>query len=74
MKPTIKAIMKGAAIGLSAVAIAIAMSSCVTTTTKTTLPDGTIVEQTVRGPDSESISASAAAASALAPYIIRAEK
>lgn len=59
MKPTIKAILKGAALGLAAVAIAIACSSCVSTVTTTTLPDGTVVKIESKGPDAASVNAAA---------------
>lgn len=52
----------------------LATTSCLTTSTKTTLPDGTVIEQTVKGTDSASIGAVASGASALAPYVIHHDK
>lgn len=72
MKPTIKAILKGAAIGLSAVAIAIAMSSCATTTTTTTLPDGTVVKIEAKGSDAASVNAYTNLAGVGAGILVRA--
>lgn len=49
---------------------AIALTSCVSTETVTTAPDGTMTRTVIKGVDSASVVAAAAIASALAPTII----
>ena len=66
MKTKLRKIIKGATIGLSLIALAISASSCVSTYTKVTSPDGTITETSTKGPDAASVNiASAVAAAAI---------
>jgi hypothetical protein len=58
----------------TAVAVGALLPSCATTVTKTTLPDGTVVEVTARSSDPAAMDAATAVSGMLLPILIHAEK